>query len=141
VDEVIDFVDMEIIYPKHMSAQLKQLVTVEWNGEQLNGCLPIGREHNATFDITISVKGDFVFQIKQSSIVENFPTRGDKMTVDNNSLTQKKSQVLGSSKLANFINELQTKKFNNEMANLSRADSDLANEPDVPKELYNSKVN
>lgn len=143
-DELIDFVEMEVIFPKQMNSLLKQLVTVEWNDEQLNGQLPIGWEHNITFDIVISVKGDFVFQMQPPVIVESDIVKSSKMAANNSLLAQKKSQVLGSTKLANFINELQTKKINNSDLNginkMSEVGVQVRSKPEFPKEMHKTTV-
>lgn len=142
VDEQIDFVEVCVIFPKNINPELQKLVTVEWDNEQLNNTLPIGRELNTTFDITISVKGNFVCHLKQSQLVANNMevNRNNKLTASNMSLAQKKSQVLGSTKLANFINELQTKKFNSELNNASNNVLEVDNETEFPDEIFKTSV-
>lgn len=144
VDEQVDFVEACVVFPKNpANPELQKLVTVEWDSEQLNSTLPIGRELNITFDIVISVKGNFVCKLKQSQTMEsNIEAKNNKLAASNISLAHKKSQVLGSTKLANFINELQTKKFNSDLNSSSVANNalDADNETEFPEEIFKTTV-
>jgi hypothetical protein len=118
--ELIELIDVEVIskLPKPSEKLL-----FEWNEDSISNGLPLACGSAITFDLTINAIGGFV--------VESNPKKGSASTSANKSTTAsgtqspygshhnspmhtggtsatKKSQLLGSTTLANFISELQT---------------------------------
>lgn len=113
MDELIELTNIDVIYPKQTKDSMKRLIEFEWNCDMVNNLLPIGRDQSITFDIVCFAKGNFV---KQQVDLE----KGKLLTVSDavvagSSVLNKKSQVLGSTKLANFINEFQSRKSSSEI--------------------------
>lgn len=122
-DEFIDLVNMKIIYPKQIKSYLKELVNIEWNVNAIKDLLPFGPGMSIEFDITMSVMGDFI--LSKSSKHEK------KLSLTSNESQQKKAQVLGSKKLANFIHELQSRKSSNDFSSM------LNNSNNQHQQIYN----
>nr|XP_027201589.1 trafficking protein particle complex subunit 9-like [Dermatophagoides pteronyssinus] len=140
MDELIDLINMKIIYPKqqnhhHRNKQKKQkknfhleknLIDIEWDIERIENQLPFGPGLSIEFDIKLSAKGDFILAAKSLNNDQN-DVKSNKFTNINESgiqqqqqqptTTIKKQQLLGSKKLANFINELQSsRKSSNDLS-------------------------
>lgn len=122
-DELIDLVNMKIIYPKQMKSQLKELVNIEWNANIIKDLLPFGPGMSIEFDIALSVKGDFI--LSKSNKHEK------KLSLTSNECQQRKAQVLGSKKLANFIHELQSRKSSNDFSSM------ITNNNNQHQSMYN----
>ena len=135
VDELINYIDLQAIFAKTTNQNLRKLINFEWDCEQLNNLLPIERDQNITFDITFVANGDFVFQTNPTKITENNLDKS-KLSVGN-----KKSQVFGSTKLANLINEFQSKKMSTDSIPLTvNKSNDIDSEHQFPTDIFNSKV-
>lgn len=128
-DELIELVNITVVYPKNRKSS-QDLLEFEWNEELLNNSLPIGRDQSISFDITCFAKGDFV----QKSHLGDEKEKLDNIVADL-ATTSKKSQVFGSTKLANLINEFQARKSSQEIH--ASKPNELASEPE---ESVDSKV-
>ncbi|KPM04717.1 brunelleschi-like protein [Sarcoptes scabiei] len=131
-DELIDLVNVSIVYPKQISSDLRNLLNIEWNQTEINEMLPITLEDFIELNLKFSAKGDFVTlptitkndSKQQQLLISNKNGINNRNVVKilpttNNSSASRKFQVLGSKKLANFINELQSKKSSNDLASLN----------------------
>ncbi|KAH9497728.1 Trafficking protein particle complex subunit 9 [Dermatophagoides farinae] len=134
-DELIDLINMKVIYPKHnkktattMANAQKSLIDIEWDIDSINNLLPFGPGLSVEFDINFTAKGDFI--LFKSNEENHHQNDKNKLFTNNESsnggvgvgggggpsIQPKKLQVLGSKKLANFINELQSRKSSNDLS-------------------------
>jgi hypothetical protein len=116
--ELIEIINVVVIskLPKHSEKQL-----FEWNEDSINNELPLACGSAITFDLTVNAIGGFVVEsnTKKSNTSSNRSTttsatqspygshHNSPIHTGGTSAT-KKSQLLGSTTLANFISELQT---------------------------------
>ncbi|OTF68994.1 hypothetical protein BLA29_007290, partial [Euroglyphus maynei] len=88
------------------------------------------------FDINLSAKGDFIIAKSNDENNQNQNDKNKLFTEINGSsnggggIQPKKQQVLGSKKLANFINELQSRKSSNDLSSLNTNVNTMVNKPD-----------
>ena len=116
--ELIELINIRVI---SKLAKDNEKSLFEWNDESINKELPLACGSSLTFDFTINTIGDFVVESgqKQSHTIANTRSAANSRTQtpytshqnspSHSGITSaKKSQLLGSTTLANFISELQT---------------------------------
>lgn len=111
--ELIEIVNISVC--SKLSKENQQLL-FEWDDNAINNDLPLDSGSSLDFELTINAIGGFVADIAPANKITKPKSNVTSSSTSpigshhNSPLHSKKSQILGSSTLANFISDLQTNK-------------------------------